>query len=282
MQKVINSLKHLVPARTRAAVQVAWYLLRTRPGRLWAVLARVPVLYVHSALACMEDRGGSGNGWFKMRVRGLDVPVFLRRGTSDFEVFRQVFIDEQYRIDLPDPVEFIVDAGANIGRATVYFVNRFRSARVIAIEPDPENVAVARRNTAPYGDRCQVINAALWSHDCSVSIDRAANGEYWATRVCDRDESTAGVIAAKCVTILMSEFAIARIDLFKCDIEGAELQVFRHGDTSFLESTRCIAIECHGNECADAVNLATRGFEMSSQGEVTVGVHEVPANHGAQ
>jgi len=41
----------------------------------------------------------------------------------------------------------IIDAGANIGAAAVYFALRMPSARIVAIEP-PDNFAVLERNTA--------------------------------------------------------------------------------------------------------------------------------------
>lgn len=34
---------------------------------------------------------------------------------------------------------FIVDAGANIGLAAVYFTNRFKDATIVSIEPEQSN-----------------------------------------------------------------------------------------------------------------------------------------------
>ncbi len=72
--------------------------------------------------------------------------VVLRNATSDFRVFHQVFIEGQYA-DLPveDPPRHRGRRRANIGLTSLFFLRRYPQARVIAIEPDPENFAFPRR-----------------------------------------------------------------------------------------------------------------------------------------
>src|SRR5262245_53394497 len=95
---------------------------------------------------------------------GAAHPLVLRRNTSDFMVIVQVFIERQY----DDPLEFdhpplIVDCGANIGCSSVFFLKRYPTATVIAVEPDPVNAAACRRNLAPYGTRAEGRECAVWS-----------------------------------------------------------------------------------------------------------------------
>jgi hypothetical protein len=45
------------------------------------------------------------------------------------------------------------------------FVVRYPHARVIGVELDDVNAALARRNVEPWADRCHVVNAAVWSVD---------------------------------------------------------------------------------------------------------------------
>jgi len=57
----------------------------------------------------------------------------------------------------------IVDCGANVGYSTVYFLTRYPRAKVIAVDPDPDNYALLEANVAPYGARCRPIRSAVWS-----------------------------------------------------------------------------------------------------------------------
>ena len=90
-------------------------------------------------------------------------PVRLRAGGSDLAVFRQVAMRRDY--DPPAPFDdwlarrqaallaagrrpVIVDGGANIGLFARDAAQRFPEARVIAVEPDAANLALARENGA--------------------------------------------------------------------------------------------------------------------------------------
>src|SRR6266404_7744998 len=64
-------------------------------------------------------------------------PVYLRIGTTDLTVYRQVFIERQYEHSLPISPKVIVDAGANIGLSAVFFANKYPDSLVFAVEPSP-------------------------------------------------------------------------------------------------------------------------------------------------
>src|SRR5438128_3211500 len=73
---------------------------------------------------------------FEMRIPQARYPIMLRSGTSDLATFEQIFVWEDYDLPMIGMPELIIDGGANIGCATIYFANRFPNARIIAVEPD--------------------------------------------------------------------------------------------------------------------------------------------------
>lgn len=51
----------------------------------------------------------------------------------------------------------IVDLGANLGITVADNARRYPEAQIIAVELDPENAELARRNTAPWADRVELL-----------------------------------------------------------------------------------------------------------------------------
>jgi FkbM family methyltransferase len=65
--------------------------------------------------------------------------------------------------------EFIIDAGANIGLASVYFASRFPNARILAIEPERKNFEILVKNVERYPN-VQPILGALWGERAEVEV----------------------------------------------------------------------------------------------------------------
>ncbi len=67
-------------------------------------------------------------GWPKEIIANspaLKHPVYLRIRTSDLAVFKDILLRREYEFDLPGfSPKTIVDAGANIGIASLYFANK--------------------------------------------------------------------------------------------------------------------------------------------------------------
>jgi FkbM family methyltransferase len=194
--------------------------------------------------------------------------------SSDMDVLRQIFLDEEYAClrDIPSP-RFIVDLGANVGYSSAYFLSCFPTASVLAIEPDPSNFEILRRNLEPYGDRAKVRLAAVWSCNTKLQLLRDfGDKREWATQVIPAARDQAGCIDGFDVPTLL-DFANARyVDLLKIDIEAAELEIFNNQSLSWLERVRNICIELHGNECRNAFMNAITDYEydLETSGELTI------------
>lgn len=120
----------------------------------------------------------------RVKVDRLSSPVHLRVGGSDTAAFRQVFIERQYEHPAVHPdLMTIVDCGANIGLASLWFLHHCPYCRVLAIEPEPRNAAMLRRNVAPYGDRVRVIEAAVWTERTGVRLHAPGRGREWEHRI---------------------------------------------------------------------------------------------------
>ncbi|QVL52077.1 MAG: FkbM family methyltransferase [Cyanobium sp. M30B3] len=147
--------------------------------------------------------------------------------------------------------QLIVDAGANVGSATRYFLQRFPAATVVAIEPDPGNFALLAANCAAH-PRAVLINRALWPESTRLALDHSLAAAC-AVRTHPPTSPSSPATSppsspATCDTLTMQELIASHgpVDLLKLDIEGAEAQLFAPGrDLSWLEQVASIVIELH-------------------------------------
>jgi FkbM family methyltransferase len=199
------------------------------------------------------------------------------RGSSDMQVFEQIFLYEEYSCldDLEDPV-WILDLGSNVGYTSAYLLSHFPKVRVIAVEPDGRNVAICRNNLSPYGDRARILHGAVWSESTELRLITGAfrDGLEWSTQVGELVDSdaTTETIKAWDVGSLIDMNGGAMLDLLKVDIEGAELTVFGDTAQAWLHRVKNICIELHGDECKEVFFRALEGFDYDLHhfGELTI------------
>jgi FkbM family methyltransferase len=199
----------------------------------------------------------------------------MRPWTADVAVFEQVFVQQEYDIDLPLEPRWIIDAGAHIGMASVYFANRYPKAKIVAIECNPDNYAVLLRNTQPY-ENITPIHAALWHTPGLVSIENP-DDLSWAFRVSDCSESAGKkAISVRAITVPEALEAIhgERIDVLKMDIEGAEYGVLVDlASPSWLDETQAAILELHDRIQPGCTEVAKKAFPAKSFRELSHGEH---------
>ncbi len=232
---------------------MSWY--RQRFGMLPAVFSQARLLHGHGVASAPNPLN--------------DQRVFLRPGTSDQDVYDEIFIEQEYALELGDPT-LIVDAGAHIGLASVFLACRYPGATIVAIEPEPANFALLCRNTRPYPN-IRPLRAGLWSHRTHLRIENA-NAATWAFRVVE-DESGDGIPAIGIADIL-SELSSERIDVLKIDIEGSEIEVLGQSEP-WIDRIGTLVIELHDRfrpGCTEALRDALDGhlYDESRSGESIV------------
>lgn len=210
---------------------------------------------------------------FQISVPGIANPIWIRPHTSDIDVFEQIFIDEAYDLPFTIPARLILDLGANVGYASVYFANRYPDARIVAVEPERTNFQVLARNTEPYPNVI-TIEAAIWPRAEQLAVDNS--GPAWGFQV--TANGTGGMPSVSGITIddvLKQWGGGAPVDLLKIDIEGAEKELFSAPSDSWLARTRLIIIELHDRMvagCEQALEQATNGYRFLKmiKGEDTI------------
>lgn len=96
-------------------------------------------------------------------------PIYLRNYTSDVWIYREIIEDHEYEFTVKEDPKYIIDAGANIGMAAIYFANRYKHAKIIAIEPEADNFEILKLNVSNYIN-IQAIKAALWNTSGEIML----------------------------------------------------------------------------------------------------------------
>jgi FkbM family methyltransferase len=195
-------------------------------------------------------------------------PIRLRIRSTDLQTFKGIVIDEMYRLPFERAPEVVVDAGANIGVAAVWFARTYPDARVIALEPDPDNYRALIDNVRDYPN-VVALQSALWDRsvpalhllDPGLGFDGYRVGDG---HVGDQEETLVhdAAVAGIAVPELMDRFGIRRIDVLKVNIEGGEKRVFDASD-GWIRSVDAIAVELHDwivPGCSRSFSRATSEF----------------------
>lgn len=155
-----------------------------------------------------------------------DMPFCFRPGTTDLLVLEQVFLDGEYRVEpiAAESIEYIMDLGSNIGVTAMFWAQRYPNARMVLVEPDPDNFKLLQRNTAAFADRCVLIQAAVSDKRGETSFFRS-DREYGHSILKGDDSVSEIVVKTLTVSDVAVEAGFPRVDLLKMDIEGGETVV---------------------------------------------------------
>lgn len=171
----------------------------------------------------------------------LEHPVCIRSIYSDIAIFEQIFIDREYDIEVAFSPKNIIDLGANVGYASLFFNAKFPQAKIIAVEPEANNFKQAQKSVASYKN-IQLFNGAIWHNNENLFLVDNGLGEAGFMI-----NSTEGSQRIKAYTIpeLMNLMGASEIDILKIDIEGAEKEIFENDTTAWLPKTKVVIVETH-------------------------------------
>lgn len=221
--------------------------LRGRPAvtstthRPWRPEAAIPQSRRIHAVGAKGDGAQSERdttvieGGHRLRHRGTD---------ADLDAIRRVFTERAYSLDplrghpglgrYEDPTAIggapvIVDCGAHIGAASIWFALHHPGARVVALEPEPANFSLLRENAAGW-PQVTPLRAAIAARAGAVPLSDPGRGS-WEMRA-SADTALAGggqvveKVAAMTIDEVLESVGEAAPFILKVDIEGAEGDLF--------------------------------------------------------
>jgi FkbM family methyltransferase len=149
-------------------------------------------------------------------------------GTPPSWIYKEIFVDECYAWWHATAPRTIVDAGANVGLASLYYLAKHPGVKIVAIEANPTAVEKLRGTfrgnpsvaIAPVAIAADSGRTRMW-------IDRASGSNLNAS-ITGRDlEGMNGFDVIEVETMTAEAIFPEHVDLLKMDIEGAEYGVLR-------------------------------------------------------
>lgn len=195
------------------------------PGRIlaaplrpkhWRTLFGIATTFSRPAEAFVRYLLNRGRYPWELRLRTPlgSVPVRLE-SRHDLLTVVEIFSRRDYGSDAP---ALVVDVGANVGFATLFFLTRRPDSFVVCCEPDAENVASLRRNLAGFEDRYELMQVAVVVENVP-SVRFSPRGRYGHVTPAGDVEVPALPIARLLSSVTEAR---GRVDLVKIDTEGSE------------------------------------------------------------
>jgi len=181
--------------------------------------------------------------------------VRFRVGTTDADIFIQIFTNKEYDFPFGFKPKFIIDAGANVGYTSLWFKQKFPETSIIAIEPEQSNYALYLKNLEGFQD-ITCLQQGLWYKKALLSVeDKFGLGKcgFIVHEVTDREICN---VSATTIENILTCSHFEYIDILKLDIEGSEKEVFSLGNINWIYKVNVIFIELHDHlkpGCEDAV-----------------------------
>jgi FkbM family methyltransferase len=162
------------------------------------------------------------------------------------QVLLGVFQGQEYPLCLPEavPIETIIDVGANVGAAAIWFHHHFPTARIVCFEPAPTLVPLLRENTQPI-NTVEVRGVGLSDRFGTAQLHV---GKYHSAQssLVAHEETGQGseTIALRSAAAEIESLNLSRISILKIDTEGSEVPILSDLE-HWLDRIDAIYVEYH-------------------------------------
>ena len=146
-------------------------------------------------------------------------------------VKKEVFTDHVYYAELEKEDPTIIDLGAYIGDTVIYFKKLYPKARIVAVEPLPENLELLRKNVEENQlEEVEIVEGVVAGREGEMEIFTDENENGWTSMTGIHNGGWGGQQKSKKLKVksfILDNLIDKKIDLIKMDVEGMEDQIVR-------------------------------------------------------
>lgn len=207
---------------------------------------------------------------------------------SDYSVFDQIFNKEEYsdvssvlnlNKEFDSKESVLIDAGANVGFATIYLSQKRIFDKIFCIEPSKSNFEILKKNISSLDT---TINVTLLENALSARENQSfhlkndfRDGQDWSITTIQRES---GEVKGITINEIINKYDLEGITLLKIDIEGAERFIFDESvNLDYLDKIKIIVIEIHDEfDIREDIYkvLKNNNYLLIESGELTTAINK--------
>jgi len=225
-------------------------------------------------------RQGLGRGRIRFSWRGKTWTI--RGKDTDFQTMRQALRDGTFELGRPKierqiaaryhelleagKTPVILDLGANVGSAAIWFADRFPRALIVAVEPHPGNCEILARNLEHIPGAI-LVRSAAGSRPGFVELDEKwLHAGSWGIQT----RRTNSGVPVTTIAELAGKVEHGSLFIVKMNIEGFEEDLFE-SNVEWLDEAEAVYIALHDDFILDSrpsrtfqAAFANRDFRLFS------------------
>ncbi len=181
----------------------------------------------------------------------------------------EIFTHNTYYFEADNNSPKIIDAGAHIGLATLYFKKIYPNSQIIAIEPNPQSFQLLQTNVNQNNlENITLHQVALTNQTGSQTFYIDTKDWHSTSNFTPKSwDNKQPLTPIQVNTLPLSDFITHPIDLLKLDVEGSEFSLLKHSQSK-LHLIKQIILEFHPSKIQSLdqlIKLLTKhNFEINT------------------
>lgn len=206
----------------------------------------------------------------RMTVGDREVEFFCLDTPESIHISEQILTGKTYPIlPYPSKVNMILDIGANLGAASVYFSLFYPDAQIYSVEPQKKPFDILTHNTAS-NPKNKTFNVGLYDRDTEMPLhlswadsSTASLGDSWL------NTKTTEMIQLRDAAQWVEEQGITQVDILKLDTEGCEVPILSRL-TKLIPKIQVIYLEYHTDSDRRAIDQLIGDSHVLAQSRLDV------------
>jgi FkbM family methyltransferase len=173
--------------------------------------------------------------------------IRLSPGPWDLLTLLGIWVHQDYFHPMISHCRTILDVGAHVGMAAVWFEGLLPGVRLACVEPDARNIPLLRKNLAENGIDARIFECAVAPHTGRLRLGIGMDTEPAAMEGTEEHTYTEFIeVEARSIPDILDTLDWPRVDLLKLDIEGLERDIIADA-SDWLSQVGMILFEVHHN-----------------------------------